>query len=110
LWDRLAELQREGLVEWATPLLRDVESGLLRIVTGEIVVRLRGESATLDGVRRMAAPLGLRAAERNEFVENQFVVKMSRFLGLQVVEKAAALAKMPGVEFAAPSFLAEFAK
>jgi hypothetical protein len=110
VWDHLAELQDQGFLEWASPALRDVESGLRVIATDEIVVRLRDDAGTPAKLRRLVAPLGLQVVQRNEFVASQFMVKVTRLLGLEVLEKAESLAALPEVKFAAPNFLTEAAK
>jgi fervidolysin-like protein len=110
LWKDLAGLQEQGLLDWASPTLRDVDSGLRLIATDEIVVRLRDDAGAQAKLRRLVAPLGLQIVQRNEFVASQFMVKGARLLGLEVLEKADALAALPEVKFAAPNFLTEATK
>lgn len=110
LWKDLAGLQEQGLLDWASPTLRDVESGLGLIATDEIVVRLRDEVKARATLRRLIGPLELEVVQRNEFVASQFLVKVPRCLGLAAFEKAAALGALPEVKFAAPNFLTEATK
>ena len=98
------------VVVWASPLLRDLRSDLGEIMTDEITVRLR-PGAEVD--RRLQALLrrtDLVLARRNEFVPNQFVVRVDHPLGLEVLELAVSLDTRPDVEFATPNFVSEVSR
>lgn len=108
-WEQLARLRDQGLFDWASPTLRDVESGLELVPTDEIVVRV-DEGVTEESLRRLASPRGLSIAAASEFAANQYVVKADRPVGLEVLDHARALAALPGVRFAVPDFLTASAR
>jgi hypothetical protein len=104
---KLRELLDAGEIEFITPVLRDKESQLLQILTDEITVRLK-PNVTLKQLKSAEKKYGFRVARENEFVPNQFILKLTRPAGLHTLEVANELAGMDEVEFAAPNFISEY--
>ena len=109
-WQRLKELQGEGVVVWASPLLRDLQSDLGEILTDEITVRLRPGAEVDRRLQDLLRRTDLVLARRNEFVPNQFVLRVDHPLGLEVLELAVSLDTRPDVEFATPNFVSEVSR
>lgn len=107
LWRRLEEWNARGCLRFATPLLRDSDSGLDQILTDEITVRFRPEAATAAGLERLGREFGLRPVRPNEFVERQWLLRLERAFGLATLEAAEAVDSLPEVEFAAANLLTE---
>jgi hypothetical protein len=102
---RLEQCQDEGHLEFVTPLLRDPDSHLHQILTDEITVRL---TAAHNPPAHLEKKYGVTIARQNEFVPNQFIVKVPEARGLKTLEVAKKLEAAEDVEFAAPNFISEF--
>jgi hypothetical protein len=103
----LKALQDEKLVDFATPVLRDPASGMRKVLTDEIVLRLRsgpGQQRTLATLR---GEHGLKIGRRNEFEPTQYIVKVSQASGTHTLDVARALDERADVEFASPNFLTD---
>jgi subtilisin family serine protease len=88
---------------------READSGLLRTVYREVVVRFRpGLSARTR--RAILGAHSLVARRVNDFVSDQVVVvdKARRRVGADLIDAANALAEQPDVVFATPNFVSEF--
>jgi len=109
-WKRLKKLQKEGVVAWASPLLRDLESELREILTDEVTVRLRPGADADRRLQDLLRRTGLVLARRNEFVPNQFVLRIDHPFGLEVLEVARSLDTRAEVEFATPNFVSEVSR
>ncbi len=97
----------QGLITFVTPLLRDVKSQAHQILTNEITVRFVAEpaSAQLTAVEQQ---YGVVVTRQNEFVPNQYVVKVAQAEGLETLEIAQQLDTAEGVMFATPNFISEY--
>ena len=105
--EKLTGWQREGTVEFFTPVLQDKESQLLRILTDEITVRFKAAvpQRRRERVQRL---FGVTVARQNEFVPDQYVVKVPQTTGLKSLKIAQKLDKVAEVEFAAPNYISEY--
>jgi hypothetical protein len=95
-----------GLIDSVVPVLRDEESQLLQVLTDEITVRFK---RALPKKQREAVEkkFGFTIARQNEFVPNQFVVKVPTSRGVDALKVANDLDAADEVEFAAPNFVSE---
>jgi|GEM_PF-2214892 len=105
LWRRLEELHAAGRLRFATPMLRDRESGLRQILTDEITVRWTAGQQVTGGLERLRRSLAVSLVRRSEFVERQCVVRLERAFGLATLEAAEAIDGLPEIEFAAANFI-----
>lgn len=96
----------DGILEFVTPVLRDAESQLHQILTDEIAVRFKS-ALPLKRLRAMEQKYGVTVARQNEFVPNQFIVKVAQPEGLRTLEVASRLDAADEVEFATPNFISE---
>jgi hypothetical protein len=103
----LDRLQDAGDIEFATPVLCDPASRLCQILTDEITVRFKQPAPNAE---RLRAQYGVTLAKRNEFVPNQYLVKVADARGLKTLEVANRLDSADDVEFAAPNFISEFSR
>jgi hypothetical protein len=104
---RLAALHSKGLIEFATPVLRDPESHLRQIVTDEITVRFSGPSVPERVLVELGQRYGVHLARRNEFVPNQVVLKVDEPIGRHPLDVARDIDAADEVEFAAPNFISQ---
>ena len=90
-------------------VFEDSESGLLRMVYKEIIIRLRkGVSAKKrDQILRKH---GFAVRSKSRFVRNQFVTKhkSGRLMGTDLLDVANDWAEMDEVDFSAPNFVSEY--
>ena len=93
-----------GALEFVAPVLQDSESRLQQILTDEITVRFKSglPAKRLKGVEQK---YGVKIARRNEFVPNQFILKVAQPEGLHALEVASRLDVAAEVEFASPNFI-----
>ena len=105
--EHLQPLIERGAIESVSPVLRDEESQLLQVLTDEITVRFKSTLAAKER-RQMEKKYGLTMARKNEFVPNQFVVKVPQSKGLDTLKVANELDAADEVEFAAPNFVSEY--
>ena len=103
----LNALQAERLVEFATPVLRDPQSGMRQVLTDEIVVRLKSAHAPRRTLATMTAEHGLKIGRRNEFEPAQYIVKVLKPSGTHTIDVARSLGERADVEFASPNFLTD---
>ena len=104
---QLEQWGEEGAVEFVTPVLRDSESQLRQILTDEITVRFKPVLPP-EQLKRIEEKYGVTIARQNEFIPNQFIVKVTQPNGLHTLEVANQLDAADEVEFAAPNFISEF--
>ena len=104
---RLRGWREDGRVEFFTPVLRDAETGLLRILTDEITVRFKPH-VPVTRRAEIQRKLGVRTLRRNEFVPDQRVVRVARPVGLKTLTVARALDRSPDVEYAAPNYISQY--
>jgi hypothetical protein len=102
--ERLHDLQDQGAVEFVTPVMLDPSSQLRQILTDEITVRFKRPGPPPE---RLQHDYGLTVARRNEFVPNQYVLRLERPRGLKTLEVAKALDAADDVEFASPNYISE---
>lgn len=105
----LADWQKQGLVEFCTPVLRDGKSQLHQILTDEITLRLK-PTVSPSRIEDLQQEYHVRLVKKNEFVPNQFLVKVSEPTGLRPLEVAGNLDANDAVEFAAPNFISQAAR
>jgi hypothetical protein len=94
----------EGMVEFVTPVLREMDSQLLQVLTDEITIRFKAEpsASCLHDIEQKYA---VSVARQNEFVPDQFIMKVVRPFGLRTLEVARDLADVSEVRFATPNFI-----
>jgi hypothetical protein len=93
-------------IEFATTVLRDRESQLAQILTDEIAVRLKGK-VSLKRLKSLEKKFGVKVARQNEFVPNQYILKVPQPSGLRTLEVAKRLDASKETEFATPNFVSE---
>lgn len=101
----LKALQDKKLVEFATPVMRDSDSGTRMVLTDEIVLRLKSGHATEHTLATLKAEHGLKIGRRNEYEPDQYIVKVPQTSGTHTIDVARSLDGLPDVEFASPNFL-----
>jgi len=102
----LEHLRSDGKIEFANAVVRDAETGLVKIPTDEIIVRCK-RSMTPSECRRLIESSGLEVVRQNEFVPTQFIAKVVGGAQADPVRIAAKLSKSAQIEFAAPNFLSQ---
>ncbi|MFL5732856.1 MAG: hypothetical protein ACJ78Q_06610 [Chloroflexia bacterium] len=105
--DRLLQLVDKGLVEFATPVLLDPSSQLRQIPTDEITVRFKSPLPE-DQLKSFEQKYGVSVVRQNEFVPNQYIMKVARPVGLHTLDVANELNPEEDVEFATPNFISEY--
>jgi hypothetical protein len=101
----LKALQDEKLVDFATPVLRDSESGMRKVLTDEIVLRLKSGHAPQRTLATLRGEHGLKIGRRNQFEPSQYIVKVAQASGTHTLDVARSLGQRADVEFASPNFL-----
>src|SRR5918994_1733729 len=96
-----------GAAEAIVPVWRDEESQLLQVLTDEVTVRFKRELPKKER-EQVEKKFGFTIARQNEFVPNQFVVKVPISMGVDVLKVANELDADDEVEFAAPNFVTEY--
>ena len=95
-----------GAAEAIVPVLRDEESQLLQVLTDEVTVRFKRPLPKKER-EQVEKKFGFTIARQNEFVPNQFVVKVPISRGVDALKVANELDADDDVEFAAPNFVSE---
>ena len=103
----LTWLRDRGAIEFASAVLRDIESGTRQVLTDEIVVRLKQDAPARQTLETLKSQYGLTACKRNAYEPTQYVVKVSDPSGTNTLDVAQSLCRCKEVEFASPNFLAE---
>jgi hypothetical protein len=103
---KLKEWEQQGVIEFVTPVLRDPDSRLAQILTDEIIVRFKPDLPP-EARETVERKYGVTIARQNEFVPNQYVVKVPEAKGLKTLEVASQLDSETEVEFAAPNFISQ---
>ena len=104
--DQVQSLIDKGAAEAIVPVWRDEESQLLQVLTDEVTVRFKHPLPKKDRAQ-VEKRFGFTIARQNEFVPNQFVVKVPVSRGEDVLKVANELDADDDVEFAAPNFVTE---
>lgn len=104
--EKIQPLIERGLVESVVPVLRDEESQLLQVLTDEVTVRFK-RALPKKAREQVEKKFGFTIARQNEFVPNQYVVKVPRSAGADALKIANELDADDEVEFAAPNFVSE---
>lgn len=99
-------LKRANKIAFATPVLRDPESGTRQVLTDEITLRLKPGSAS-RALKALQAEHGVIVGKRNEFEPTQYIVKVPDTTGTRTLEVARSLDERDDVEFASPNFLTD---
>lgn len=97
----------EAGLEFATPLLRDPDTNLKQVLTDEITVRFKKPAVAKRQLRSLEQRFGVKVARQNEFVPNQFTIKLDRPKGLDTLRVASKLDAEEEIEFASPNFLSD---
>ena len=95
-----------GAAEAIVPVWRDEESQLLQVLTDEITVRFKRALPKKER-EQVEKKFGVTIARQNEFVPNQFTVKVPLSRGVDALKVANELDADDEVEFAAPNFVSE---
>jgi hypothetical protein len=95
-----------GIAEAIVPVWRDEESQLLQVLTDEVTVRFKRPLPKKER-EQVEKKFGFTIARQNEFVPNQFVVKVPIARGVDALKVANELDADDEVEFAAPNFVSE---
>lgn len=95
-----------GAAEAIVPVWQDEESQLLQVLTDEVTVRFK-RVLPKKAREQVEKKFGFTIARQNEFVPNQFVVKVPISTGVDVLKIADELDADDEVEFAAPNFVTE---
>jgi hypothetical protein len=103
----LAWLRDRGAIEFASAVLRDIESGTRQVLTDEIVVRLKQDAPARQTLETLKSQYGLTACKRNAYEPTQYIVKVSDPSGTNTLDVAQSLCRCKEVEFASPNFLTE---
>lgn len=104
---QLQQWMGEGTIEFFTTVLRDEDSQLRQIPTDEITVRFKA-ALPPRRLKTLEKKYGVTVARQNEFVPNQFILKVAQPSGLRTLEVASRLDAADDVEFAEPNFISEF--
>jgi hypothetical protein len=97
-------LKKASQVAFATPVLRDPESGTRQVLTDEITLRLKPGSA-IRALKALTAEHGVIVGKRNEFEPTQYIVKVPDTTGTRTLDVARSLDKRDDVEYAYPNYL-----
>jgi len=100
-------LEKDGLVLFATPVLRDPRSGARQILTGEITVRLKPDAPARQALASMKAAHGVRVKRRNRFEPTQYIVCVPGPSCHRTREIANLLDRRSDVAFAVPNFITD---
>ena len=96
-----------GVAEAIVPVWRDEESQLLQVLTDEVTVRFKRALPKRERAQ-VEKKFGFTIARQNEFVPNQFIVKVPVTRGGDALKVANELDADDEVEFAAPNFVTEY--
>jgi hypothetical protein len=107
MMNQLQDWVKEGLVEFATPVIEDGDGSYRRIPTDEITVRFKSP-APEETLRKLEEKYGVKAARQNEFVPNQYTVHVPDPVGSRPLEVAQQINAEDTVEFAEPNYISEF--
>ena len=97
-------LSKAGRIAFATPVLRDPESGTRQVLTDEITLRLKPGSAS-RALKAMQSEHGVIVGKHNEFEPTQYIVKVPDTTGTRTLDVARLLDERDDVEFAHPNYL-----
>jgi subtilisin family serine protease len=86
---------------------RDRDSGLVRMVYKEAVIRFRPKISE-KRILQILKEHGYKVRNRNRFIRGQFVVFHPKETGTEVLEAANNLAEMDEVVFATPNFVSQY--
>jgi len=103
-------LEKDGLVKFVTPVLRDQQSDARQILTGEITVRLKPGASARRTLASLKADYGVEVKRRNEFEPTQYILSVPDKSGTRTREIARSLDGRSDIEFAAPNFITDFKK
>ena len=103
---KVQSLIDSGIAEAIVPVWRDEESQLLQVLTDEVTVRFKRALPKKER-EQVEKRFGFTIDRQNEFVPNQFVVKVPVTRGVDILNVANELDADEEVEFAAPNFVTE---
>jgi hypothetical protein len=103
-------LEKDGLVEFVTPVLRDRQSDARQFLTGEIIVRLKSGVPAKKTLASLKAEHGVEVKRRNEFEPTQYVVSVPDPSAARTRDIARSLDRRSDVEFATPNVISDIKK
>jgi hypothetical protein len=103
-------LEKEGLVEFVTPVLRDRQSDARQFLTGEIILRLKSGAPARKTLASLKAQHGVEVKRRNEFEPTQYVVSVPDPSATRTRDIARSLDRRSDVEFATPNVISDIRK
>jgi hypothetical protein len=106
----VSALEKDGLVEYVTPVTRDRDSDARQVLTGEITVRLKSGVRAKQTLASLKAEHGVEVKRRNEFEPTQYIVCVPDPSGTNTRDIARSLDRRSDVEFAAPNFVTDIRK
>jgi hypothetical protein len=104
--DQVESFIERGVADAVVPVWRDEESQLLQVLTDEVTVRFKHPVPKKER-EQVEKKFGFTIARQNEFVPNQFVVKVPASRGVDALKVANELDAADEIEFAAPNFVSE---
>ena len=96
-------LRTDSRIAFATPVLRDPESGTRQVLTDEITLRLKPGSAR-RALEAMKSEHGVIVGRHNEFEPTQYIVKVPNTSGTRTLDVARLLDERDDFEFAHPNY------
>ena len=106
----LQALRDRGVIDFATAVLRDAESGARQVLTDEIVVRLKPSAPPRETLATLKAEHGVEIEKQNAYEPTQYIVKVLDPSGTKTLDVARSLDRCDQVEFASPNFLTDFTR
>ena len=104
----LDDLRDRGVIDFATAVLRDADSGARQVLTDEIVVRLKPNAPQRKTLASLKAEHGVEIGKQNAYEPTQYIVKVVDPSGTNTLDVARLLDRCDDVEFASPNFLTDF--
>jgi hypothetical protein len=104
---RVRTLEKDGLVLFSTPVLRDPWSGARQVLTGEITLRLKPGECARQTLAALREQHGIRVKRRNQFEPTQYVVRVPDASCTRTREIARSLGRRRDVAFAVPNFITD---
>jgi hypothetical protein len=104
---QLQQWSEEGFVELVAPVFRDPDSQLVQIPTDEITVRFKAGLSS-DKREHLEKKHKVSVARQNEFIPNQYVVKLPKDETRDIVHVAEKMNAEQEVEFATPNYISQY--
>jgi hypothetical protein len=104
----LDDLRDRGVIDFATAVFRDADSGARQVLTDEIVLRLKRDAPQRKTLASLKAEHGVEIGKQNAYEPTQYIVKVQNPSGTNTLDVARSLDRCDEVEFASPNFLTDF--